>query len=290
MNLNHLLYFRILAQTENYTEAAKRLLISQPSLTYAMKKLEGDIGVPLFEKTGRNVQLTEYGRELQKTTEEAYRQLTQTTNQMRMRCQQELTTLKIGIIPTLASDFIPEVIRRGKETGVLTEEISLFHGFTSDILKQLEEGTYDIGICSKQASDQMTFIPIKKQPFVLLVNSNFVEQKESIDEDWFNWPLVTYRGTSPIGKKVREVIQTYTNTPTIIEEFDDETSIGGYVSINSCVAVVAKTSLLKQFDLLTIPLDEQNAVHTVYLAFPKKSDKKKAILNFQNWIRTFGDF
>lgn len=131
MNLNHLLYFRILAQTENYTEAAKRLLISQPSLTYAMKKLEGDIGVPLFEKTGRNVQLTEYGRELQKTTEEAYRQLTQTTNQMRMRCQQELTTLKIGIIPTLASDFIPEVIRRGKETGVLTEEISLFHGFTS---------------------------------------------------------------------------------------------------------------------------------------------------------------
>ena len=61
MNLNQLTYFVTLAQIENYTRAAKRLDITQPSLSHAISNLEKELKVPLFERHGRNVTMTKYG-------------------------------------------------------------------------------------------------------------------------------------------------------------------------------------------------------------------------------------
>ena len=62
MNLNHLQYFRVLAQSEHYTHAANELNITQPSLSHAIASLEKELGIYLFEKQGRNIKLTKYGR------------------------------------------------------------------------------------------------------------------------------------------------------------------------------------------------------------------------------------
>ena len=62
MNLNQLQYFKILAQEEHYTRAAQMLSITQPSLSHAIAQLEEELGTRLFEKKGRNVVLTKYGK------------------------------------------------------------------------------------------------------------------------------------------------------------------------------------------------------------------------------------
>lgn len=62
MNLNTLYYFKVLAQLQHYSQAAELLYISQPSLSHAISALEKDLGVPLFQKKGRNVELTKYGK------------------------------------------------------------------------------------------------------------------------------------------------------------------------------------------------------------------------------------
>ena len=62
MNLYHLRYFSTLAHIEHYTKAADILAITQPSLSYAISTLEEELGVKLFEKNGRNVTLTKYGK------------------------------------------------------------------------------------------------------------------------------------------------------------------------------------------------------------------------------------
>ena len=58
MNLRHLVFFKELARTQHMAKAAENLGISQPSLSYAIKKLEHELGVPLFEADGRNINLT----------------------------------------------------------------------------------------------------------------------------------------------------------------------------------------------------------------------------------------
>lgn len=290
LNLNHLFYFRVLAQTENYTEAARQLRISQPSLSYAIKKLEIDIEVPLFEKKGRNVILTSYGKELQQTTEVAFDLIRQTTSRIQKQHGDESNTLTVGIVPTLASNFLPELIHVEKGNKLMPQKFQIFHGFTSDILEKVEQGAYDVGLCSKESYENLTFIPIKKQPFILFINKNLYEKEPNIQEKWFEMPLVTYRRNLPIGKTAQHMISSYTKSANIIGEFDDETSIGGYVSVNPCVAVVANTSLLKQFDLPAIELNEDKFFHTVYLVYQKQNQTLGKIKAFQNLIEPYSDF
>lgn len=75
MNLNHLQYFRVLARLEHYTQAAKELSITQPSLSHAISSLENDLNTYLFEKEGRNIKLTKYGRFFLEYVENALNEL-----------------------------------------------------------------------------------------------------------------------------------------------------------------------------------------------------------------------
>ena len=76
MNYNYLRYFSVLAQVEHYTLAAARLGIFQPSLSSAIHQLEAELGgVRLFEKTGRNIRLTEEGRYYQEKVDAALQEL-----------------------------------------------------------------------------------------------------------------------------------------------------------------------------------------------------------------------
>ena len=62
MNLNQLYYFQKIAKLQHYHQAAKELNISQPSLSRSISNLEDELGVSLFQKNGRNIELTKYGR------------------------------------------------------------------------------------------------------------------------------------------------------------------------------------------------------------------------------------
>ena len=62
MTLNQLTYFQKIAELEHFSRAAEELNISQPSLSRSIDTLEQELGLPPFEKQGRNVALTKYGR------------------------------------------------------------------------------------------------------------------------------------------------------------------------------------------------------------------------------------
>lgn len=61
MNLDYIRYFVKLAEVQHYTKAADELCISQPSLSHAIRQMEEELGVPLFEKRGHNTKLTQMG-------------------------------------------------------------------------------------------------------------------------------------------------------------------------------------------------------------------------------------
>ena len=63
MNLSQLYYFSKLSELEHFSKAAKELYITQPSLSHAIKSLETELGVQLFEREGRRMRLTPFGKE-----------------------------------------------------------------------------------------------------------------------------------------------------------------------------------------------------------------------------------
>lgn len=72
MDLLQLEYFLRLAANEHVSKTAEQLHISQPSLSATIKKLEGELGVPLFIRKGRNITLSPYGQTFKTYVEEAF--------------------------------------------------------------------------------------------------------------------------------------------------------------------------------------------------------------------------
>jgi Transcriptional regulator len=75
MDLLQLKYFQIVAKLEHMTKAARELQIAQPALSVTIARLEEDLGVPLFNRIGRNIVLNEYGKAFLKKANKALTEL-----------------------------------------------------------------------------------------------------------------------------------------------------------------------------------------------------------------------
>lgn len=111
MNLSHLRYFVELAHTRHYTRAAEHLFITQPSLSHAIGQLESELGVPLFERSGRNTTLTRLGEEFLVCAERTLSTLDSGVESLRRSAQGE-GLIRLGLVRPLGVDFIPDLAAR----------------------------------------------------------------------------------------------------------------------------------------------------------------------------------
>ena len=111
MNYNVLRYFSVLAQVEHYTIAAARLGISQPSLSSAIHNLENELGgVKLFEKSGRNIRLTEEGRFYQEKVDAALNELHAASVLLRDSKISAPVVIRIGVVSGTLDGLVAKMI------------------------------------------------------------------------------------------------------------------------------------------------------------------------------------
>ena len=111
MNYNVLRYFSVLAQVEHYTIAAARLGISQPSLSSAIHNLETELGgVKLFEKSGRNIRLTEEGKFYQEKVDAALNELHAASLMLRDSKASAPIVIRMGVVSGTLNGLVAEKI------------------------------------------------------------------------------------------------------------------------------------------------------------------------------------
>ncbi|MDN3522815.1 hydrogen peroxide-inducible genes activator [Halomonas ramblicola] len=142
MTLTELRYIVTLAQERHFGRAAERCFVSQPTLSVAVKKLEEELGVALFERSKSTVQVTPLG---EKIVEQAQRVLEQTSviKELASAGRDQLASpLRIGAIytigPYLFPHLVPELARSAPQMPLYIEE-----GFTGNLRRKLRSGELD---------------------------------------------------------------------------------------------------------------------------------------------------
>ena len=169
MNYNYLRYFSVLAELEHYTLAAARLGLSQPSLSSAIRHLENELGVTLFEKVGRNIRLTKEGRFFQRTVNSVLAELNSATQTLMASRESAPIVLRVGFISgTLngtAATEIARYLRQEKRT-----RFHLVEDSAENLLNLVRQEKLDMAIVDEASRDRsLHFRKLGEQDFYAVV-------------------------------------------------------------------------------------------------------------------------
>jgi len=109
-NFNHLYYFYVTAKSPGVTAAAKHLQISQPSLSSQLKVLERQLGVKLFQKVGRNNELTRGGSVIYGYCRRMFELSEEMSEQISKRVPSAARRIHIGVSDEVDRPFVVEVV------------------------------------------------------------------------------------------------------------------------------------------------------------------------------------
>ncbi|KZM48410.1 LysR family transcriptional regulator [Labrenzia sp. OB1] len=169
MEMNQVRYFLAVCEHRNFTHAASAANVSQPSLTAAIKKLENEMGGPLFIRDRAGCRLTPLGKLLRPRLERVQQETRQAKAEAVRHARLERVPIRIGVGETIGHNRISAAVERFR-TRLPQAEIELIVATTDDLLAGLREGDYDIVLTAGQVSPELYRIdPLYREEYRVVV-------------------------------------------------------------------------------------------------------------------------
>ena len=171
METYQLRYFLAVAETGNFTRAAQRSFISQPSLSQQIINLEEELGQKLFQRLGRKAVLTEAGATLLERAQRIVGEVDETISELKTTPELGHKVI-VGAIPTVAPFFLPAVLAHCR-TNDIRINLQTQEDFTRPLVEMLLEGKLDWALLSLPLSEPRLLIEkLYREPLWLAVGSS----------------------------------------------------------------------------------------------------------------------
>ncbi|MFT4679789.1 MAG: LysR family hydrogen peroxide-inducible transcriptional activator [Flavobacteriales bacterium] len=170
MTLKQLQYAVAIDNFRSFTKAAASCLVTQPTLTMQVQKLEDEIGIKLFDRGQKPLVPTPTGEHFILRARQITREMDQLKEFVSSDKESISGSFSIGVIPTVAPYLLPLVlpdfIERYPDTHLVLEELQ-----TAEIIRRLSAGTLDVGVLVTPLEErQIREIPLYNEPFLLYGN------------------------------------------------------------------------------------------------------------------------
>nr|WP_314808274.1 LysR family transcriptional regulator [uncultured Selenomonas sp.] len=232
MELRQLEYFQMASRLKNITRAAERLRVSQPNITVAIKKLEAELGIQLFDRSQKQLSLTPEGAVFLARVEVALRNIQDAVLEVNDYKQLQKGTIKIGIPPMMGAYLFPRIFssfqRRYSHLDVyLHEEGSVA------IREQLERDELDFGIIIiPDSSSNLQLLPMARSQIVCCVpeDSDLAARKAVTLQDIEERSLIMLKEGSFLRQTMLQKMKAADVTPNIVLESNQVVTILGLVA------------------------------------------------------------
>ncbi|HYE83165.1 MAG TPA: LysR family transcriptional regulator [Clostridia bacterium] len=172
MDIKQLRYFVEIVKVGGYSEAAKKLYVSQPNLSKSIKNLEQELGQKLFYMEGNRARLTESGENLFRMSQSLIEQYDEVYNVMRNMTHLITGTVKVGIPPIIGTCVIPKLLAGFKQK-YPDIHVQVNQKAADTVQRLVDEKKLDIGFTIMPViSDAFQIIPLVKDKNMLIVHKD----------------------------------------------------------------------------------------------------------------------
>lgn len=283
-----------MAKLEHYTKAAEELNMTQPSLSNAIATLESELETPLFERQGRNVKLTKYGKRLLPYIENAINEIESGTRMIKEMKNETNNKINLGFIYTLSSGFIPNIIGGFSHKYFQRKiDFSLKEAWTRDLctaslVKDLKEEKFDLIFISLIPDDpEIEFIPVCDQNLVaILPIDSPLTNYDSINLlDTEPYSLIHYSGKVGLKLEINRLFEMVGMTPKVCCEVEDEISMAGMVSANVGIAIVPDNPSIREYkDIKILPIHNPFYTRKIYIGHMKNRFMNPTVKLFKEYV------
>ena len=261
-NLSQYKIFYEVAKAGNMSKAAKELYISQPAISKAISKLEDSLGLSLFTRSSRGVQLTSEGEILFEHTREAFDALDRGEQELKRIQEFDIGHLRIGVSNTLCKyillPYLKTFIDQYPHMKVTIESQA-----TAQTLARLEQQKIDLGLVAEPSVRRdLAFIPVMDIQDTFVTTPNYLENlylREGQDTSLFETGNIMLLDTSNMTRHhVDEYMAENNIFPHQILEVTTMDLLIEFAKIGLGIACVIKELVQKELDsgmLVEIPLD-----------------------------------
>ncbi|WP_027644177.1 LysR family transcriptional regulator [Enterocloster clostridioformis] len=261
-NLSQYKIFYEVAKAGNISKAAKELYISQPAISKAISKLEDSLGLSLFTRSSRGVQLTSEGEILFEHTREAFDALDRGEQELKRIQEFDIGHLRIGVSNTLCKyillPYLKTFIDQYPHMKVTIESQA-----TAQTLARLEQQKIDLGLVAEPSVRRdLAFIPVMDIQDTFVTTPSYLENlylREGQDTSLFETGNIMLLDTSNMTRHhVNEYMAENNIWPHQILEVTTMDLLIEFAKIGLGIACVIKELVQKELDsglLVEIPLN-----------------------------------
>lgn len=281
MELRQLEYFQMASRLKNITRAAQRLRVSQPNITVAIKKLESELGILLFDRSQKQLSLTPEGEVFLNRIETALRCIEDAILEVNDYKQLQKGTIKIGIPPMMGAYLFPKIFSgfRHLHRGL---DVLLFEEGSITIREKLERDELDFGIVIiSNMTPTLSVMPMSRSQLMVCVPASgpLANRKSILPRDIAKSNLIMMKEGSYLRAIVQERLRSLNITPNVVIESSQIVTIKGLVAQGVGIAFLLDFISENSPGISAIPLSEPICVD-IGLAWKKDRYISKAAQAF----------
>lgn len=286
MNLQHLEYFITIAKTKNFTTASNILLVTQPALSKAISKLEEELEVPLFKKSGRNIELTRFGEVFLTHAQLAINNIEKGIEELQYMKNDNEKNISIAYTGCIGSIFIPFII-----IGFLDSHSDIKFKFNSnsveEILQGLKDGKIDLGffdnIDNIDKYSDVQYELVKKEKYVLVTpKGHHLSNKTEVSlNDLKDELFIVYNGT---GDNKVSYTKFMEYTPKIVANLSEASMLVELVAAGAGITIVSNTHMINTNKISVLDIKEDIGHRCIYMGWNKNTYKPHIVDEFRNHI------
>jgi LysR family hydrogen peroxide-inducible transcriptional activator len=281
MTLTELRYIVAVARERHFGRAAEACFVSQPTLSVAIKKLEEELDVKLFERGSNQVSVTPLGEEIVRQAQTVIEQAAGIKEIARRGKDPVSGPLRLGVIYTVGPYLLPDLVRQAIER-MPRMPLMLQENFTAKLLDMLRTGELDAAILAEPFPDAgLATAPLYDEPFMVAVPKKHpLARRKRIPADELKKETMLLLGTGHCFRDhVLEVCPEYaqfsSNSDGIRKSFEGS-------SLETIKYMVASGMGLTVVPQLSVPAEPDK--HVAYVPFSDPVPTRRVVLV---WRRTF---